>query len=234
MLTLLCSRRFSCGLAVAILLFLGAGIAPAGIISFTNETVDLSGQGFGSVPPVLTLQTHGSQETSEWGSVGWNGTADVYSGPSSQVETGKSQTISVADLLSLGLTKDNFGLVFNINQPGGMDVVVHAFSVDFYLADGTLSSTAVYTPPSGGLSLSPTGQQGQGGAGYLFRVDLSSSEFASLTADPNNRLGMTVLAGDAIGNAAAGAESFTMAPVVPEPATLVLLSLGLLALRRRR
>jgi len=139
------------------------------VIIYTGQTVDLGGAGFGNVPPVLTVQAHGN-DTTEWGAVGWDGLADVYPTDPNQTVEGppKTQTRTVSELLSEGITKDTFGVVFNINEDGEETVTIETFSVDFYLADGTLSFSAAYTAPAGGLVLAPVGQ-GQGQAGHIFR-----------------------------------------------------------------
>lgn len=220
---------------VSILLIVPA--ARSSVIVYTETMATLSGQGFGSSSPVLSLRTTGSG-TQEWGGIGWNGVQDVYLLGGLAVEGAPhSQTQTVADLLAMGITKDTFGIVLNINEEGGEEMInISTFSLDFYLADGTLAFNAVYTAPQGGLQVGADGQ-GQGKAGPLFHVFFTGTDFESFFAGGDNRVGLSVPQGSPITGVSDGADNFVLGAsgVLPEPATLSLLAIGgVIALLRRR
>src|SRR4051812_30663206 len=101
-----------------------ASSALAGSISFSGTSVDLGGTGFGNVLNVLSVMKRGS----EYGSVTWNGSADVLSGDAAN--TSKTQT--AAAMLAGGISGQTFSLYFNGNEPGNASsVVLNNFSLSF-------------------------------------------------------------------------------------------------------
>src|SRR5437870_620259 len=80
-------------LALAGLIFAPGSARASSMITFTNSYSDSSGTGFGSITSILEVQ---SQNTGyEYGSVAWNGSADVTTG----TKTGgapKTQTVLVS------------------------------------------------------------------------------------------------------------------------------------------
>lgn len=208
---------------------LAATPAPAAVITFDGPA-DGTAAGFGSLPPVLTVKPHGNA-TEEYGSVAWDGSADVLSG---DADLQHSQTVSVADLLAAGVTQSHFGIIFNINEDGDKKLLFRGMSLVVYSSAGAALFSAPYVGSDIELDATDVGV-GQGGFGHLFRVHVNTSEwdtyFGNLSA-ATNRVGITVLAGQSIQDVGAGAESFTVS--LPEPGTLVLLALGSAGLLARR
>ena len=206
-------------------------VAQAGTITFTNQQVDLSGGGFGNILQILAVQAQGNG-TEESGSILRSGGVDVSSGDA----TNQAQTISVADLATKGITStDTFGLIFNINEAVDTEVVLHDFSMTFTDDAGTaLFGDITYSPPGGEITLDEV-NGGQGGSGWLFRVNLTPAEETALFASSTNRIGMYITTDNAIEMVSAGAEGFHVYRV-PEPLTLPIVLTGLIAalpLRRR-
>ncbi len=193
-------------------------------ITFNNETYEY-GTGKGAVATIVALQ----DSPSEGGSVLRNltNTADVKSG---DVKPGAgSKTWSIEELAAntpdpVIVSKDSFGVVFNIAEPGSAsDVALDDFRLVFYSYDPldenqqTGSFTATYDAPVGGQNLTVAGQ-GVGGSGYLFRVVFESAAEEAWFNNPKNRVGIETL-GD-IANTAGSQETFYIAApaaVVPLP-----------------
>lgn len=200
--------------------------ATAGTIAFTNQSVDLSGTGFGNTLRILSLQANGSES----GSVTWNGASDTLTADA----TNQSQTLTAQTLSAAGVTATRFKVVFNIAEPGsGPTVRLHDFSMRFNDAAGApLFADLFYTAPIGGLELTQVAA-GIGGAGWLFDVNLTPAEALSFFAAGTNRLGMAVDASQAIELTGGAAEVFFVAPV-PEPASWGLLLTGLAVIAASR
>ena len=187
---------------------LACGYANAGSVIYNGETTNDKGAGFGSTSTILAVTTPGNSST-ESGSVSWNGTTSLTSGDA----TNSSQTLTAAAISTIvGGDAENFSLIFNINEPGSPgddNVLLHKFSANFYDPSGSPLFSAVYDSGDSPLSLTMI-DSGQGGAGHIFHVLLSSSEATQFFGDPNNRLGMSIDAESPIQQASGGAESFYM------------------------
>jgi len=215
-------------------------------ISYSGETEQASGQGFGTILTLLTLHNNGS----EYGSVAWNGSSDVLT----QDATNTSATRTIAELNAIGIFgTSNFALMFNSNQTGvDTSIGVNSFTVTFFdsagntLKNGANDITALFTPgpPNADTShLEPISPNGQGSAGQVFHVNLSAADAAIVFGNTSNRVGQFVTSGNALTNSNDGADGWSIAnsgvlTPVPEPATFTMAlgaigMLSLLAIRRR-
>ena len=220
-------------LLVGLCLLFGAYGAQAAYITFHDDVTNDYGTGYGNVLQTLALQQHGSAEN-EWGSVLWNGSAEVLAGDAKP----QSQTITVADLAAKGFDATNLLVVLNLNQTGSHpELDLYDFTMRFYTSlDGSSYFDAVYDlsdPRNSGSTLGLTPQahgMGTGQAGYVFRVHFEDTEAASFFANNAHRLG-TLVQTPMDNHANAGTEIFYMSDgdaieVVPEPATLFVLIVG--------
>lgn len=209
-------------LSVALALCAVSAAASAGSITFTNQSADLSGTGFGNTLRILAVQANGSES----GSVAWSGAADVLTGDA----TNQSQTLTAQTLASNGTSASRFKIVFNIAEPGNSPTVkLFDFAMQFTDAAGApLFADLVYAAPVGGLELSQVAA-GIGGAGWLFDVNLTPAEALAFFGAGANRVGMSVAPGNAIQLTGGAAEVFFVAPV-PEPASWLLALIGAVAL----
>ena len=202
-----------------VLSVLATGAASSLAASVTlNGPIVQGGTGFGGVLNVLALQGNGS----EAGAVGWDGFADVVTGDA----TSFSQTRSVGEILASGANVSNFGVVFNIAQPGNNpDVMLNQFTVVFYSASGSELFTASFNTPT---VLTQIGS-GVGGAGYLFDITFDPFE-ANFFANATNRIGIRVT--DPITGSQGAPENFYL---VPAPSAFLLAGFaGLMSNARRR
>jgi hypothetical protein len=199
-----------------------------GTIAFNGETVSLSGTWIGSEFTLMTLQQNGS----EFGSVSWNGSADVIDS-SGGAGTGASQTqtqpISALSSASIGAT--NLGVVLQVNQAsGGKDPInLTTFTLNVYNNAGTIIDSATFTAGGSNASTSALTGTGTGTSGWLFHVSgLNASDFTTST----NRIGIIVPSGSPITGSDDGPDTFFLANagaatvVTPEPASISLLGFG--------
>ena len=220
-------------LLVGLCLLFGAYGAQAAYITFNNEITNDLGVGFGNVLQTLALQQDGSA-TSQSGSVIWNGTSDVLSGDAKP----QSQTVTVAELDSMGFDASNLLVILNLNQTGSYPWLdLHSFTMRFYTSvDGSSYFDAVYElsdPRNTGstLGLTPQGNGlGTGQAGYVFRITFEGTEGSDFLANEAHRIGVLVET-PMDREANAGTEIFYMGDadvhqVIPEPATLLVLIFG--------
>jgi hypothetical protein len=203
--------------------------ALAGSISYTGNSVDLGGTGFGNVLNVLSVQN----DRSEYGSVLWNGAADVLTADATN--TSKTQTATA--MQSAGISGTTFALYYNGNEPGNApSSTLHDFTMSFLGADGSLMFDATYNAPIGGLAISDFGGTGQ--AGWVFQVTLTPEEAALFFASGANRIGMSIGSDNAIGDVAGGAENFFIGSIdgpsgggepTPEPGSIAVWAVGAIA-----
>src|SRR5262249_35409751 len=133
-----------------------------------NPVVDQSGTGFGTRLTLLSVANNGTESGAVTGT---GGAGDVITPQA----TNQSATHSVAELLGIGITKDNFKLILNIAENGSGDqITLHNFVLTFTDKDGNPLKTAAnqdiiaqYTAPAGGKLFDQQGN-GQGASGHLF------------------------------------------------------------------
>jgi hypothetical protein len=212
-------------MALTVVVFFAPGAFPD-TITWTDMQYE-AGTGFGNITNVLSL----ANKTSETGS--------VY--PTSQTTgdaTNSSKTWTVTQLVGLGFSANNLGIVFNINEPGSADAVnLERFSLDFYNGSGdSLGQTFLTGTPFDGLT--PIGGNGTGTAGYL----MAYNNTGFLTDFFNT--GTNVLGGSgSVTDSFSGAENFYLArtdlqsTIIPEASAVFLFGsglVGLVAYRRKR
>lgn len=203
----------------------------AGTITFTGNTIDLQGTGFGTTLTSLILHDNDS----EFGSVLWNGAADVLTDDA----TNQSATRTATELATAGVNATNFSVIFNVAEAKGQgtDVTLFDFAVRFQDSTGaSLFADLVYDAPVGGIVLDQVAG-GVGGAGWLFNIALTPGEAAAFFGTGSNRVGMIIESSQAIQNSSGGPDGFFFAPV-PEPSGVGLMVVGtvivgLVPLRRR-
>src|SRR5678816_155130 len=137
--------------ALAAVATLGVGTARADLVLI--GTVTIGGTGLGTVNTVLTL-TSFANNTTEQGCVGRGAAADFIgstavgacvAGPTTDVQTGASQT-QTRTLAEAGVTTGgNFAILFNAVEPAGNSITLNSLSATFYSNAGTLLYTATYT-----------------------------------------------------------------------------------------
>ena len=196
---------------MAAMLFMSANAFAASVTSVTfDTTTDLLGQGLGHKATVLVLTTP-AHTTNEWASV-------LYSSGPGDDETGadilgaQSHTWTRTALeTELGtLTADTFRVLFDVSEPGqDKSLDMQTFTMVFYDAAGVVLTSTYNGPKTHFVQVGA----GTGSAGFLFRVDFGT-EFGNW-----DRVGMYVPAGTPIANAHGDHEDFSIAKVVPVPAS---------------
>jgi hypothetical protein len=222
---------------------LGAALAIASFASHASliylGPVTIGGAGIGAVSTVLTLADNSGQGCcTSTGAVAYNGSTDVLSG---DAQAGAlSQTWALGDLAWTSASTAR--IVFNANEPAGNGITLDNLVMTIY------SSTGVALWNSGafaGYTFGAT-NNGIGNAGELFGLDAAQTLAANAYfGDATNRIGLLATISDAAG----GHDTFFLslaAPCtgpdcgggstgnVPEPASLLLVGLGLLSLRFAR
>jgi hypothetical protein len=202
--------------------------------------IDLSGQGFGNLPRLLTIQETGQPTGTESGCVDFSGNpgscvpnASVHDGNGFSNAGGNEITgadkIGVVTAASLGITSaDQLVVIFDPDEPGQGSIDVADLTLKFFDATGALLGAI-----DGQQSFAST-DPGVGQAGFAFVVSPDEQAYVNgLLAQ-----GATLALEATLNDAAGGPDTFTVANVsaVPVPAAQPLLgsALAALALLRRR
>jgi PEP-CTERM motif len=229
--------RVKAAIVAAFLLLLVALPACADSFSFSGPAT-FSGQGFGTLYNLLDLHNNGTETGAVAPSNAANLTAlgtgfGACSGSPTALcgdATNTSAVVTAANLASLGITSSStFGLLYNVNQQGSdLNTYLNSptpFTVYFYSSNGTVLFSASYAGTTDPFP--PVGKNGQGTAGWLFT--LSGTDFGS-----NFSSIAYIGQSGKVGNANSGAEGWSVVNLgganVPEPASMVLLGGGLVAL----
>jgi hypothetical protein len=220
--------------------------AQASLINLGELSTDLTAQGFGNAPRLLTLQAE-SNNTTESTAIGVSGGAMTFMTPGildSQVFMGNGyrnlggDTVSgnnkydVPTLSELGWTTgSNVNLLFNATEPGGDGVTVTDVTLKFY------SGNTVIAAIDGNFSIANT-NTGNGVAGFLIGVDATQQTYLNNTVFNQAGYGdFRIALESTITGVAGGAESFSaLTTAVPEPQTyaMMLAGLGLMGFVGRR
>lgn len=228
-----------------------AGSASASLVYDAN--VFVSGQGFGNVPRVLTVQATGSGNT-ESGCISVNGAGALAGGSGSCITSGNvhdanavqnaggqevnplsdNQKFGIPSASSLGITTaSQILIVYNATEPAGNSTNVTDVTLKFYSPTGSLLGAI-----DGQQDFANT-VQGNGQAGFVFVVSQDELAYVNgiLSANPNLLFAMETT----ITGVAGGPESYAIlsrASVVPEPASIALFGAALfgfgVAQRRHR
>jgi len=205
-----------------------AGTARAGSVTFSGQTADLNGTGFGTVLSILSLQNNGTEYGAQGPHVnGYNVDGITVNGNGLGGNASNSNGSNIQTVSNLFAIDANFiahgdtpGLVFNVNQEGNLGsstLNLHNFYVDFYKSDNTLlfslkfdDSDASNTDTS---ALAPVAHNGTGTSGQLFHINMTATEyyaFFGTVANPNlnNFIGMHVRSADAIQNSNDGQDNW--------------------------
>jgi hypothetical protein len=218
-----------------------------------NGTVDLTGQGFGHVPRLLTIQAKGNGST-ESGAIGISGgelvaltpgilDASVFGGNgvrnlggNTVNPLGDNHKFGIPTLGELNWTSAaNVGLLFNAVEPqkrGASGLTIDDVTLKFYNGDTVVAAI------DGSFSYEST-EPGNGKAGFLISVDapqqayLDGAVFGQAGAS-----GFRIALESTISGVHGGPESFSALSVaaVPEPQTyaMMLAGLGLMGFVRIR
>lgn len=200
-------------LATATVITAALGIAAPASAQTTGNlfyagTSDLHPAGVGTVATILSLQRHGNN-TTETGSVAWNGTSDVKTGDWTTGSNTQTHTLS-----SIGINQASdvslLQLILNINEPNGgnkADISIAPGNLVLTAYDGA-SGASVFSTSLGGstLKLTETGN-GIGTADAVFKLDETAAQGLFQVYRPDLRIGLYA----SIDGANGGFETFSLA-----------------------
>ena len=229
------------------------GAAPASADLVFNSALSIQSQGFGNAPRLLTIQSPGSTST-ESGAIGISGGNLVALTPGisdALVHGGNgvtnlggdtvnplsdNQKFGIPTLSSLGWTSGaSVALLFNATEPGGNGVNITDVTLKFYNGNTILAAI------DGQQAFANT-VTGNGGAGFLFTVDVAQQTYLNATIFNQAGFGNFRIALEStITDATGGPESWAavnLSSAVPEASTWVMMilgfaGLGYMAYRRR-
>jgi LPXTG-motif cell wall-anchored protein len=221
-----------------------------------DSTIDVTAQGFGNNPRLLTLQERGQGDDVQSGCVSAGSGGSISIGSGSCISDGQvfkgngvtnvggdevnpqtdNQKFGIPSLSELGFQDaSDIGLLFNAIEPGGAaknDVNVNDVTLKFFSSDGSLLAAI------DGQQNFPTTESGNGKAGAVFVVDAEQQAFLNSTIFSLPNFGdIRIALESTISAAQAGPESFsainlrrsggsTGGTPVPAPAGLGLFALA--------
>ena len=214
------------GASLAAGLFVAPGASQASLIF--DSTIDVTAQGFGNNPRLLTLQERGRGDDIQSGCVAARSGGSIAIGSSSCISDSRvfngngvtnvggdevnpqadNQKFGIPTLGELGF-KDasDIGLLFNAIEPGGAaknNVNVNDVTLKFYGSNGSLLAAI------DGQQNFPTTETGNGRAGAVFVVDAEQQAFLNSTIfGLPNFSDIRIALESTISAAQAGPESFT-------------------------
>ncbi len=220
------SRKLLAAAATGAALFAAPQAAQASLIY--DSTIDVTAQGFGNNPRLLTLQERGQGDDIQSGCVSAGSGGSIAIGSSSCISDGQvfkgngvtnvggdevnpmgdNQKFGIPTLGELGFQDaSDIGLLFNAIEPGGggkNDVNVNDVTLKFYDNDGKLLAAI------DGQQNFPTTETGNGKAGAVFVVDAEQQAFLNSTIfGLPNFSDIRIALESTISAAQAGPESFS-------------------------
>ena len=207
--------------ALAVGLVAAPGAANASLIF--DSTIDVTAQGFGNNPRLLTLQERGNGDDIQSGCVSANAGGSIAIGSSScisdsQVFKGNGVTNEGGDEVNparegnkydtptigeLGFNgAEDIGLIFNATDPAGNAISIDDITLKFFLDDMLIAAI------DGSMTFDMT-EAGNGVAGFLLSVDEEQQAFLNSTVfGLGNFAAVRIALETTISGAAGGPESF--------------------------
>ncbi len=219
------SKKLLAAAATGAALFAAPQAAQASLIF--DSSIDVTAQGFGNNPRLLTLQERGQGDDVQSGCVAAGAGGSISIGSGSCISDGRvfmgngvtnvggdevnpmadNQKFGIPTLGELGFQDaSDIGLLFNAIEPGGAaknDVNVNDVTLKFYDSSGKLLAAI------DGSQNFPTTETGNGRAGNVFVVDAEQQAFLNSTIFTGNFSDIRIALESTISAAQAGPESFS-------------------------